>query len=288
MIKKIIRIGVSILIAILPFFSAALMASFSPYIEGNSIGIYILVSLANVFVSTLILAIVWNRQLPTWLFVAAIMFFLMGTVMASIFGLGVPPEISPVMLQHPEREHYRYAILFLNALFFAGAFLAMVKAKSSALSKWNLWFLLLLIPSLAEMIWEFYHHYHYAESLQVWLDQGNEAAGFIESYDSISIVRIGAIGRIFQFSCIALLAFVLQRNQYIRKGSMFFLVAFCMIAMVAAIFIFSNGFHFPKGFEFIFMFFIPGVPFLILYWIGVALMTKPPSVQESLHFKNTA
>jgi hypothetical protein len=30
----------------------------------------------------------------------------------------------------------------------------------------------------------------------------------------------------------------------------------------------------PKGFEILFLFFIPGMPFLLMYWLGVAILTK--------------
>jgi hypothetical protein len=30
----------------------------------------------------------------------------------------------------------------------------------------------------------------------------------------------------------------------------------------------------PKGFEILFLFFIPGIPFLLLYWLEVGLLTK--------------
>ncbi len=45
----------------------------------------------------------------------------------------------------------------------------------------------------------------------------------------------------------------------------------------------------PKGFEFLFLLFIPGIPFFLLYWLGVALLTKfkkselPPKKTTAKH-----
>jgi hypothetical protein len=38
--------------------------------------------------------------------------------------------------------------------------------------------------------------------------------------------------------------------------------------------IYVTQFNIPKGFEILLFFFIPGFPFLLLYWLGVALLTK--------------
>jgi len=272
MLKKIMKIAVLILLVIMVFLSSSLyMGKFSPYFDTNSFSIYIPISIINTILSFLLLLLVINGQLPKPLLRAGVLLFMMGAVMASIAGLVAPPDFTPSVLKHPEREHYRYALLFLNALLFGGAFIFLRQAE---FGKWNKWLFLLFVPALGEMLWEFYHHYYYAENMRIWISRGNEGDKFMDHYSGGAALKAGAIGRFFQYSCIALLAFVLQQFSHIRKWTMIVLLLLCVMGIGAATNIFFNGFNFPKQFQIFMLFFIPGMPFLLLYWVGLALLTR--------------
>jgi len=275
MLKKIIRVVILIILVPIPFLSSMLwMSKYSPYFGSNSFSVYIPISILNAVVSFLLLLLVINRQLPKPILRIGILLFLMGAVMASIGGLAAPPDFTPALLKHPEREHYRYALLFLNALLFAAAF---ILTRQAGFGKWQKWLLLLFVPALAEMVWEFYHHYYYAENMRIWISQGNNGDKFMDHYSGGAAIKAGAIGRFFQYSCIALLSYVLQQYSRIRKWTLIPLLLLCTMGAITAIYIFFNGFYMPGQFQLFMIFFIPGIPFILLYWIGVALLTKPSS-----------
>ena len=51
----------------------------------------------------------------------------------------------------------------------------------------------------------------------------------------------------------------------------------CILGIISSIAFFLYGAYnieIPKALGFLMLFFIPGLPFLIMYWIGVALLTK--------------
>jgi hypothetical protein len=274
MFQKILSIIIAILVGLLPFFASSLISKHSPYYNNNSFAFYIPICIAYAFLSALILFAIKAKDLPKLLFYGGALLFFIGACITSIFGLGAPPDTSTTMLQHPEREHFRYFMLFVALLLFAGAFALIIKEKWDVLSKWNKWIILFFIVSIAEMSWEFYHHYYYPENLQLWMDQGNNADDFIKAYDNSSIVRLGAIGRFFQYTMVAWLSYILLQYKHIRYGSFILLLILCFVGNFTAVFIILKGLAFPPNLQILFFFFIPGLPFILLYWLGVALLSK--------------
>jgi hypothetical protein len=216
-----------------------------------------------------------DNVLPGQLLYGGVFLFFLGACIASIFGLGAPPDLSIVMLQHPEREHFRYLMLSLALILFVVAFFLIIKDKWDVFSKGDKWIVLFFIASIAEMCWEFYHHYYYPENLQLWMDQGKKADEFVQNYDNFSIVRFGAIGRFFQYTVVAWLSFILLRYHHIKIWSFLLLILFCFVGIITAVFVFFKGLAFPQNLQIMMMFFIPGFPFILLYWLGVALLSKP-------------
>lgn len=275
MLQKIIKIILGILAVLLPFLASSLMSRHSPYFEGNGFALYIAICLAYTLLSALVLFFLEDNALPRQLLYGGVFLFFLGACIASIFGLGAPPDLSIVMLQHPEREHFRYLMLSLALLLFIVGFSLIIKEKWDVLSKWNKLIVFFFIAGIIEMCWEFYHHYYYPENLQLWMDQGKKADEFVQHYDSFSLVRFGAIGRFFQFTVVAWLSFILFRYHHIKIWSFLPLMLFCFAGIFSAVFIFLNGLVFPQNMQILFMFFIPGLPFILLYWLGVALLSKP-------------
>jgi len=273
MLIKILKIIVLFLIVLLPFLSAVLwLGKFSPYFDGNSLGIYIALSIVNSVVFLLLLLPVVNKYLPKQLLFTGIFLFCIGIVMASVAGLVSPPDFSVAMLKHPEREHLRYVLLFICALLFIGAFIFF---RQPEFGKWNILLMVFFIPAMAEMLWEFYHHYFFAENLKTWIDSGNNADKFMDHYSGFAVIKLGTIGRFFQYSCIAILSYVLNRYNYIRNWSFAALLLLCGTGIFVSVFIFFYGFNLPGPFQAFMLFFIPAGPFLLLYWLGIALLTKP-------------
>lgn len=273
MLLKLLKIIVLVLLVLMPFLSAALwLGKFSPYFDGNSLGIYITLSIFNSVVYLLFLLPVINKYLPKQLLFAGILLFCIGIVMASVAGLVSPPDFSVAMLKHPEREHLRYVLLFLGALLFIGA---IIFFRQPEFGKWNILLLVCFIPAIAELLWEFYHHYFFAENLKAWIDRGNNADKFMDHYSGFAAIKLGTIGRFFQYSCIAILSYVLNRYNYIRNWSFAVLLLLCGTGIFVSVFIFFYGFSLPGPFQAFMLFFIPGGQLLILYWLGISLLTKP-------------
>ncbi len=273
MLKSIFRVVALILLALMPFLGTAMLAGYSPYLEGNTLGIYIAASFVVGFVSLPVLLLALNRKLSTPIMASGLMFFALGLIMASVLGLGAP-QVGPEMLQHTEREHYRYFTLLMNAALFTAGFLLMARDRRQEFGRWNIWLLVLFIPAIAEMTWELVYHYHYAESLKAWIDQGKHVDGFREYYDNQTVINLGCIGRFFQYVFLAVFFFLLHRFNHIRKGTMIFLMVMCTLGLITAINVLVYSLPLPKAIELLFFFFIPGAPFLMMYWAGMSVLTK--------------
>ncbi len=133
---------------------------------------------------------------------------------------------------------------------------------------------LIFALAFAEFIWEFTHHYLYPEALKDWIKQGKNAEEFSKSYDNFNIIRIGVIGRFIQFISIIWLSIQLYKLRQIKIWSLILALIFSLLGIVSATVIYVTQMNIPKGFEILFLFFIPGIPFLLLYWLGVALLTS--------------
>jgi hypothetical protein len=275
MLQKIVKILLGILAVLLPFLASSFMSRYSPYFNGNGFGVYIAICLAYTLLSALVLFFMMDKALPRQLLYGGVFLFFLGACIASIFGLGAAPDLSIVMLQHPEREHFRYFMLALALVLFVVAIFLIIKDKWDVLSKGDKWIVFFFVAGIIEMCWEFYHHYYYPENLQLWMDQGKKADEFVQNYDNLSLVRFGAIGRLFQYTVVAWLSYILLRYHHIKAWSFLPLLLFCFLGIFSAVFVFLNGLVFPQSLQFLFMFFIPGLPFILLYWLGVALLSKP-------------
>jgi hypothetical protein len=110
--------------------------------------------------------------------------------------------------------------------------------------------------------------------MKEWINQGKNAEEFGKNYDNITIINIGVLGRLMQFSLIIWLSIHLYKLRHIKIWSPIITIILSLIGIVSAIVIYATQMHIPKGFEILFLFFIPGIPFLLLYWLGVGLLTK--------------
>ena len=126
----------------------------------------------------------------------------------------------------------------------------------------------------AEFIWEFIHHYHYPEALKEWINQGKSVEEFTENYDNATILAIATIGRYLQYLLIIWLSLLLYKLKQIKIWNPIVMTIFGLMGFVSATVIYVTQFNIPKGFEILLFFFIPGFTFLLLYWLGVALLTK--------------
>ncbi len=275
---RILKIAVIILLLPIPFFGASdnILKKFSPYFDGNGAGMYILVSIVCGLISCIAVYFVTNKTLPNPLLYAGAVLFLIGVSMTSVWGLGAQPDFSPNMLKHPEREHLRYALLFLNALLFAAAFILVIRYRWNELSKWHKIIVLLFILAFVEMIWEFQHHFFLGSHLQVWINEGKKTEDFMVNYSPEMSVRIGGLCRFFQYTTIAWLALILVQNKRIKKWVLIIIAVFCAAGMVTGASVFVLGFASFEKLKALMLFFIPAGPFAALYWIGLSLLTTKP------------
>jgi len=262
---------------ILPFLVGVAMSNYSPYDEANSFQRYVIfcavISIAIVSI-VLLLFKRFNQSLEHTL-VGGILLFLLLCPLFSIYGLAAAPDLSLKMLEHPEREHLRYILLFIAAILFAGFMFCLFRSNSFKIKRSAKWIMTaIFIFALSEYIWEFTHHYLYPEALKEWVSKGNNIEDFDKNYDNISVLKTGVIGRYFQFTLVVWLSLLLYKLKQIKIWCPILNIIFSLLGIASATIVYITQFPFPKGFEFLLLFFIPGIPFFLLYWLGVALLTK--------------
>ena len=275
--RKAISILTTFVLVILPFLVVIAIGRYSPYVEGNSFLRY--VTICSVISVAIVLAV--------WLFfknslqsfegvpIGGAFLFLIVCPLIGIFGLASAPDLSLKMLEHPEREHLRYIFLFIAAMLFGvfGLFLWMSDSwKGRNLIRGVI--AVVFILAFVEFIWEFRHHYLYPEAMKEWISQGKKVEDFARYYDNTAIVNIGVLGRLIQFSLIIWLSVYFYKLRQVQAWSPIVSIIFSLLGIGTATMIYFIQFNFPKGLEFLMLFFIPGIPFFLLYWLGVALLTK--------------
>lgn len=275
MIKKLLLILTALILFILPFLVGIPLTKYSPYLEANSFKTYVIIwTVISMASASIVIAVLkYRNQLFGSLSVGGVFLFLLFCPIVGIIGLAVAPDLSLKMLDHPEREHLRYIFLFIAAILF-GAF-SFFLLRSNSLKNITSWIInFVFILALAEFIWEFTHHYFYPEALKDWITKGNNADEFGKNYDNITIINIGVMGRLIQFSLIIWLSIHLYKLRQVKIWSPIITILLSLMGIASAMVIYTTQMHVPKGFEILFLFFIPGMPFLLLYWLGVGLLTK--------------
>jgi hypothetical protein len=276
-IKKILIILTALILVILPFLVGIPISKYSPYVEANSFKTYVIVwAIITIAITSIIVVFVkYYSLLSGGLLVGGASLFLLICPIVGIIGLAAAPDLSLKMLEHPEREHLRYIFLFIAAILFGVFFYFLLKKNSFKIGNVTRWVItVVFILAFAEFIWEFTHHYLYPEALKEWIDKGKNAEEFGKNYDNITVINIGVLGRIIQFSLIIWLSIHLFRLRHIKIWSAIITIILSLVGIVSATVIYFTQMNIPKGFEILFLFFIPGIPFLLLYWLGVALLTK--------------
>ncbi len=275
---KIVKILAPILLVPLPFLGAGFLSGYSPYFNDNSFGTYIALSFVYGILSFLLVWLISDKSLPKPIQIAVYLLFFCGTVMASVFGLASAPDLSINLLEHPEREHFRYLALTTGMILFVTAFAFIMVHFLPSLTKWNRWIVVFFIFALIELVWEFRHHYLFPEAMAEWIKQGNSAADFDKHYDDKTSIGFGTIGRFFQYSLVVWIAALLFQQRLIKAGALYGLSFIAVCGIVSCVACFATDFKFPKGLEILFLFFIPGAQFILLYWLGTALLlTAKPS-----------
>ncbi|MFZ4547482.1 MAG: hypothetical protein ACOYN4_08610 [Bacteroidales bacterium] len=277
MTKKIIITLSTLILVILPFMVGVSIGKYSPYVEANSFRTYVLIwaVVSIVLASTVLLLLNYFHQSFNKTVVAGIFLFLLLCPIFGIVGLVAPPDLSIKMLEHPEREHLRYSFLFIAAILFGTFFFLLLKGNSFKVKDSTKWIMVVFAAlAFVEFIWEFTHHYSYPEGLKEWINQGKNAEEFVKNYDNSTMITIGAIGRYIQYLLIIWLSLQLYKLKQIKIWNPIVMTIFGLLGIVSATVIYVTQFNIPKGFEILLFFFIPGFPFLLLYWLGVALLTK--------------
>ena len=208
-LKKILKTLGVILLILFPFLGGALLSRYSPYTEGNSMTDFVIMYLLFVLVIASVLFYITKRckQSLVQPVLPGVLLFFVGCVMMGIAGLAAAPDLTIKMLEHPEREHGRYILFFIGAIFFALYFINLFINNSLQLNSSFKWIMIgLFALSMAELLWEFSHHYLYSEKLREWVDKGNNAADFNKAYDDWKLITTGAIRRFFIYILMLLLS----------------------------------------------------------------------------------
>ncbi len=277
MTKKVLLTLTTLILVILPFLVGIPTSKYSPYVDSNSFKTYLIIwtfiSLAFVFV-VFVVSKYYTKSFGS-LLVGGLLLFLLACPIIGIVGLAAAPDLSIKMLEHPEREHLRYIFLFIAAILFGIFSVFLLKRNSLEIKNVARSIMtLVFILAFVEFIWEFTHHYLYPEALKEWIDSGKNVDEFGKTYDNITIINIGVLGRLIQFSLLIWLSIHLYNLRHIKIWSPILTIIFSLVGLASAIVIYITEMNIPKGFEILFLFFIPGIPFLLLYWLGVGLLTK--------------
>lgn len=279
-IKKILKTIVIIVLIVFPFLGGALLGKHTPYTEGNSMTSF--VALYSVFVFVVLFSLIFITTKYKHSFVQpvlpGILLFVLGCVMTGIAGLAVAPDLSIKMLEHPEREHFRYILLFMGALFYGLFFAQLLTKNSLQLNNTFKWVMIIIFAlTMTELLWEFSYHYFYPEGLKNWIDKGNKAEDFAKSYDDWRSIITGAVGRFLIYVLMLWLSIRLYKIRRIAIWNPIISSFLCVLGIISSIAFFLYGAYnieTPKQFGFLILFIIPGLPFLIMYWISIALLTK--------------
>ncbi len=280
--SKIIRHLTTIFLCLLPFLLGSPLGKHTPYIETNPFWTYVIIWATS---SLTVAAIAWliarkfqrnmtNPYLPGYVL------FLLLIPALGILGLAVAPDLSMTMLEHPEREHFRYALLFIALIPFFGFFRLINRPNYLELSTIARSVLVaLFFIAFLVFLNEFSHHYSYPEALQRWVNEGKAFEDFSKNYDTRAGIAEGAIGRLAQYAFIIFLVIRLYQLRKVLLWAPIVLVFLSLLGMVSSVIMWVTEFHPPQGLEFLFLLFIPGMPFLFLYWLGIAWLTKfnPPA-----------
>lgn len=275
--KKIVVLLVTFVLIVFPFLVGTSIGNFSPYVEGNSFQRYVIIwaAISIALISGVLLITKYLLQSFERGLIGGVLLFLLICPIIGILGLVEPPDLSLKMLDHPEREHLRYIFLFMAAILFGVFAVFFLMTNSFQIKKsTKLIVTIVFVLALLEFLWEFTHHYFYPEALKEWIDQGKSAEEFSKDYDNITIINIGVLGRLIQFSLIVWLSIHLYNSRQIKIWCPIITVLFSLIGIISATIIYMTQMNLPQGFEILFLFFIPGIPFILLYWLGVAVLTK--------------
>ncbi len=277
MIKKILLTLTGLFLVLLPFLIGNAIGKYSPYVETNSfkgfVIIWAIISIA--LAATAFLLLKYVTQSFASISIGGAFLFLLASPILGIFGLVSPPDLSLKMLEHPEREHLRYIFLFFAMLLFGIFTLFLYRSNFLKLKNLTRWVITLaFILAFAEFIWEFTHHYFYPEALKDWVSQGKNAEAFGKSYDNMNCINTGVFGRLIQYALIIWLSIHLYQFRQINILSPIILSILSLLGILSATLIYVTQMNLPKGFDFLFLFFIPGMPFLLLYWLGIGLLTR--------------
>ena len=269
--SKVLVTLTALILIILPFLLGILLGKHSPYLETNNFSTYLIIwTVISVVLASGAALLLKANSKPL-----SLTLFLLVCPIVGIIGFAAPPDLSLKMLEHPELEHLRYIFLFIAAILFGVFGLLLFRSNTLKIGKSTKVLMIVLFAlAFSEFIWEFTHHYFYPEALKEWVNQGKNAEEFGKNYDTVNFINIGVLGRIIQFSLVIWLSLYLYKLRQIKIWSPIISFIFALLGIVSAIVIFITQMNIPKGFEVLFLFFIPGMPFLLLYWLGVAIMTK--------------
>jgi hypothetical protein len=269
--SKVLGSLTALILIILPFLLGILLGKHSPYLETNSFSTYLIIwTVISVVLASGAALLLKANSKPL-----SLTLFLLVCPIVGIIGFAAPPDLSLKMLEHPELEHLRYIFLFIAAILFGVFGLLLFRSNTLKIGKSTKVLMIVLFAlAFSEFIWEFTHHYFYPEALKEWVNQGKNAEEFGKNYDTVNFINIGVLGRIIQFSLVIWLSLYLYKLRQIKIWSPIISFIFALLGIVSAIVVFITQMNIPKGFEVLFLFFIPGMPFLLLYWLGVAIMTK--------------
>jgi hypothetical protein len=250
----------ALILIILPFLLGILLGKHSPYLETNSFSTYLIIwTVISVVLASGAALLLKSNSKPL-----SLTLFLLVCPIVGIIGFAAPPDLSLKMLEHPELEHLRYIFLFIAAILFGVFGLLLFRSNTLKIGKSTKVLMIVLFAlAFSEFIWEFTHHYFYPEALKEWVNQGKNAEEFGKNYDTVNFINIGVLGRIIQFSLVIWLSLYLYKLRQIKIWSPIISFIFALLGIVSAIVVFITQMNIPKGFEVLFLFFIPGMLFIV-------------------------
>ncbi len=139
--RKILTTLTVLVLIILPFLLSIVISKYSPYVEGNGFQTYVIIwaVISIAIVSIIILLFKYLNQSFGKILVGGALLFLLVCPIFGIYGLASAADVSLKMLEHPEREHLRYSLLFIALILFAGFMLLLFRSNSLKIKKSTRW-----------------------------------------------------------------------------------------------------------------------------------------------------
>lgn len=258
MLKKVLRVITNILLCVL--LASGVLTPFAPAKGVYTFPVFLLAAGIFALVVVLLGIAADRKQYP-----AAWALLIMGIVFTIPLSMDAPPP-ADIWLKTAGQERFRFALLLLSSLLFAGGMMAVLRTKWALLPAVHKLIILPLLAGVAISLWDFIDLFWVDRKIAGWVNEGKNINDFFVYYNFHAPLR--AAGRLLIYLTTGWLCIILWRQLVIKGWVALLLNIFCMAGIIfCSLFVLM-------GPDFYFPFMVPAVALAGAYWLGVALLNK--------------